>query len=645
MPYSRLAADVSQHPLVPPGVLAALLERPAPAGRPLNPHDTESLNRVPWLDLVARAQSAGQLNEEQAQRLVDADREFTMQFERLRRDLPEVAEVTGCDALCVERLARSLFGLRLLGEYLEVALPPQVTYERTAQGTEDLLEALGAAVRRLVGGAWSVLFPTGELSLVADGSAQFWVACLHNRRPDEMVAGFIGYFRRPHADRFRELNGSYQPDRRLHVRDAIREHLDTAGDRLKQLREAVADAVKEGPEKTFQEICRLAARLELHPAALQFIHHAVRDVCDALAGLDGRLSARENRFVQYLLHQTGRQVEEYVALTSARPELAADNVTAILAELDALVGLAPVKAKVREAANVARLQQMRASQGLPPIATSYHAVFTGNPGTGKTTVARLLGRIYRALGVLKKGHLVECDRAGLVAEYLGQTAHRTNAAVDSALDGILFIDEAYTLAKDREDYGREAMDTLLKRMEDERGRLIVVVAGYPAEMERFINSNPGLRSRFNRYIDFPDYSPAELARIFASMCRRSGLRLEPALRERVLRYFHVEHARRDQHFGNARLARNLFEAVVSAQASRLVDLAQPAPDALTLLHAPDLVLAVDVENALPDVASAGWVVKCPKCATPYAWSAELTLTDAQCTKCGTNYNCEFGEPA
>jgi len=286
---------------------------------------------------------------------------------------------------------------------------------------------------------------------------------------------------------------------------------------------------------------------------------------------------------------------------------------------------------------------MRASQGLPAIATSYHAVFTGNPGTGKTTVARLLGRIYKALGVLRKGHLVECDRAALVGEYVGQTAPKTNAVIDSALDGILFIDEAYTLAREREDYGREAIDTLLKRMEDERDRLIVVVAGYPREMERFIHANPGLRSRFNRFIEFPDYTPTELCRILALMCRRSGLRMHPELKERVIAYFHALHAQRDEHFGNARLVRNCFESMVTAQASRLVDGPPPSADALSELVASDLVWPANVIDPLPPPAQRRYRLICPGCGEIYAWSPDMDFAEAECTRCKTIYDASCGE--
>ena len=644
MPYSRIFADTAAHPLIPTAVLAALLGRgPARKAAPTSVAEAEAVQRRPWLDVLQQFQTAGGVADEAAARLVEVDCAYVRRYEELRRSVPEVAEVTGCHELSVERLARALFAFRLLAEYLEILTPPHLTYERTAQGTVDLLASFTQAFRRLVGSAWSVLFPPDEISLAGDAAAQFWVAGLHNPRPEEITSGFVGYYRRQHAARFRVLNEGYVPDRTLRVRDVISEHIDSAADRLRKLHEAVADGVKEGPERLFSEMTRLALKLELPPLAMHFCHHLVRDTCDALAGLDGRLTARENRFLQYLLQQTARAIEEYGAHAETRPDLSADNVASILRELDGLVGLVEVKKKIREVANVARLQQMRTAQGLPPIATSYHAVFTGNPGTGKTTVARLLGRIYKALGVLRKGHLVECDRAALVGEYLGQTAPKTNAVVDSALDGILFIDEAYTLSREREQYGQEAIDTLLKRMEDNRDRLVVVVAGYPQEMERFVNSNPGLRSRFNRFVEFPDYDPYELCRILALMCRRSGLRLEPALKERIIALFHALHARRDARFGNARLVRNCFEAMVTAQASRLVNGPEPDAAALARLAASDLEWPPGVPDTLPPPEKRSYRVQCPACGETYTWNPGLDLTDAQCTKCQAIYDAAFGE--
>lgn len=258
-------------------------------------------------------------------------------------------------------------------------------------------------------------------------------------------------------------------------------------------------------------------------------------------------------------------------------------------DLQSLIGLSEVKEDVSALANFVKIQQEREKKGLKAVGLSYHCVFTGNPGTGKTTVARILAAIYRDLGILKKGHLVETDRSGLVAEYVGQTAVKTNKIIDSALDGVLFIDEAYSLVQGGgNDYGQEAISTLLKRMEDDRNRLIVVLAGYSEDMKRFIDSNPGLQSRFNRYIHFADYSAEELKQIFLLNVDKNQYLLEPEGEELLSKIlnFAVEH--KDKNFGNGRYVRNLFEKTIQNQAIRLSCQPNITAEELSKLKAEDL---------------------------------------------------------
>ncbi|MEZ4642931.1 MAG: AAA family ATPase [Chloroflexota bacterium] len=268
------------------------------------------------------------------------------------------------------------------------------------------------------------------------------------------------------------------------------------------------------------------------------------------------------------------------------------NIEPVLDELSGLIGLNNIKQEVRTFINFLKVQKMRQERGMSAASLSYHMVLTGPPGTGKTTVARLIGRVYRELGILQEGHLVETDRAGLVAPYVGQTALRVNELVERALGGILFIDEAYALMPrtnhNGHDFGLEAIETLLKRMEDHRGRFAVIIAGYADEMERFLGANPGVRSRFNRYFTFNHYKPQELVMIFKGMAREAGLCLSPEAEAALQAHFAQVCQERDGSFGNGRYARNLLEKVMERQANRIVNLTSITDDVLITLAAVDI---------------------------------------------------------
>ncbi len=310
--------------------------------------------------------------------------------------------------------------------------------------------------------------------------------------------------------------------------------------------------------------------------------------------------------------ESASSAQEEAAASAVKPDEAAVDETETLEEvmekINGLIGMEKVKEQISTFINVIRVHKEREKRGLPTTAFTLHAVFYGPPGTGKTTMARYLGKVYRCLGLLKKGHLVETDRAGLVAGFVGQTAIRTDQVFQSAMDGVLFVDEAYSLTSKEggKDFGQEAVDTLLKRMDDHRDRIAVIVAGYPDEMKDFIDSNPGLRSRFNRFFYFDHYTPQELLAIFEVFMENARFTATPGAKKGLLAYITYFYEKRERSFGNGRFVRNLFERIVERQANRVAETSPLTDEILCTMTKRDIPEIGEIDEMLGGPPSSGF---------------------------------------
>jgi len=331
-------------------------------------------------------------------------------------------------------------------------------------------------------------------------------------------------------------------------------------------------ALKHQNDAFFEEYC-------------QFLYHFSNIIIKA----DGKISKEE----EILLHEIYKAIHNPLPQTTNKAKVisnASDSLDDVLEELNSLIGLDDVKLEINTLINFIKIQKAREQAGLKSSALSYHIIFTGNPGTGKTTVARIVAKIYKHLGILSAGQLVETDRSGLVAEYVGQTAVKVNKTVDSAINGILFIDEAYSLVgENKDDFGKEAIATLIKRMEDDRDKLVLVLAGYTKEMEKFIDTNPGFKSRFNRHINFQDYTPKELFEIFESKCKTLEYELAENAIIKLKLFFENSYLARDQSFGNGRFVRNIFEKTLEKQANRIAKENNLTKEILTTITVEDII--------------------------------------------------------
>ncbi|MCB9938828.1 MAG: AAA family ATPase [Planctomycetaceae bacterium] len=452
-----------------------------------------------------------------------------------------------------------------------------------------------------------------------------------------------------------------------------------------QLRDAAAHVFREAKSLNWSSLVRPFAQMQpLHERGDQLVTVVIR-LANLVAKADGAPKPGELARLQEIQNELTNHLRPEVSSTTTRPRTnmpqsaqavqtmqqetqqlreqydihsdievigeeksQEERLAEVLAQLDALIGLNQVKHEIRTLTNFLNMQRQRKAQGLPTTNLSLHLVFGGNPGTGKTTVARIVGQIYGSMGVLSKGHLVETDRSGLVAEYAGQTGPKTNQKVDEALDGVLFVDEAYSLVAESGDdpYGREAVQTLLKRMEDNRDRLVVVLAGYPEEMDRLIRSNPGLSSRFNTKLTFEDYTPGSLGRIFGGMCKTNHYVVTSEAQARLLLGFQWVYENRDEHFGNGRLVRNVFENAIRRLANRIAGIAPLTKEILTTIQAEDIVIdevPTDHWQRL-DEGNVQFSISCQGCQETTQVPAKYLGRKVRCKRCSARFVAEWGEP-
>jgi Cdc6-like AAA superfamily ATPase len=559
-----------------PGSILTTLFRNPKTGRTVS-FKREELGELDGMTtnyLLNYYQSQSLFTPDDAVRLRSAIESHTRRLHQLQRHGDWRAQVFSYEVAKEEAILRSLLQLRLLIECAQILTPPLMTVKRIGDEEFDLIDDLHSLVRLLALALWQRLATDGS-ELQAYGALSVCVAGLAAKADDALALLESGYA---------AASGDEA---------AFAKWFEKGGRKaMERVETMLQPADKHGLDEIFKLLTRHTLDLGLQPVTIEFIRQNLQTLVTTLANMEREMSdasRRRSAVISAQFTEVSRQYAVDFTARAADPGVSEEDLAAIFKELDALVGLEPVKSEVHRATNFARMQVLRRQQGLPVVQASLHSVFFGNPGTGKTTVARLMGRIYKSLGLLRRGHVVECDRGRLVAEYVGQTAVRTHAAIDSALDGILFIDEAYSLAgRGAEDFGSEAIETLLKRMEDDRDRLIVIVAGYTGPMEEFINSNPGLESRFTNYLNFPDYQPEDLAEIFQRMAAQSGLVCSPETEKKVLTLCKNLYAARNAQFGNAREMRNLFESAVRNQSTRLVASGQCDRDALTTLLPEDV---------------------------------------------------------